>query len=182
MREVGMDATVDLAAIGQFSAAIGQWDQGTTCLTALALAVDPDGVASLRDAARDVVTAAGLGDVLAKPDQLPFTALQLRGMVASPVLQGASLLSGDDPTWDERTDSVLLAQGHASGSTALLFAAFVLPEVPQLAARLGQPGARMLDVGAGIGALAIGFAELFPQLHITGIDVMARVLALARAH
>src|SRR5829696_1429496 len=182
MREVVMEATIDPAAVGQFSAAIGQWDQGTTCLAALALATDPNGVGPLRDAARDVVTAAGLGDVLTSPQQLPFSPLQLQGMVASPLLQAASLVSADNSTWADRSDAVLIAQGQASGSTALLFATFVLPELPQLAEGLGQPGARMLDVGTGIGALAVGFAEMFPQLHVTGIDVMDRVLDLARAH
>src|SRR5215207_819742 len=163
-----MDETFDHAAVGQLSAAVGQWDQATTCLTALALAVDPSGVGALREAARGVVTAAGLGDVLTSA-QLPFTPQQLRGMVASP------LLNGDHLTWADGADSVLIAQGQASGSTALLFATFLLPELPQLAERLGQPGARMLDVGTGIGALAVGFAEMFPQLHVTGVDVMDRV-------
>src|SRR5215207_9083653 len=169
-----MDETFDHAAVGQLSAAVGQWDQATTCLTALALAVDPSGVGALREAARGVVTAAGLGDVLTSA-QLPFTPQQLRGMVASPLLQAASLLNGDHLTWADGADSVLIAQGQASGSTALLFATFLLPELPQLAERLGQPGARMLDVGTGIGALAVGFAEMFPQLHVTGVDVMDRV-------
>jgi methylase of polypeptide subunit release factors len=48
--------------------------------------------------------------------------------------------------------------------------------------RLTRPGARMLDVGTGIGALAISCAQTFPQLHVTGIDVMPRALELARAN
>jgi len=37
----------------------------------------------------------------------------------------------------------------------------------------------MLDVGTGVGALGAAFAATFPALHVTGIDVMPRVLALA---
>ena len=37
----------------------------------------------------------------------------------------------------------------------------------------------MLDVGTGVGALAVAYAELFPQLTVVGIDVLPRVLALA---
>ena len=38
----------------------------------------------------------------------------------------------------------------------------------------------MLDVGTGVGALAVGFARVFPQLHVLGIDILDRALDLAR--
>ena len=37
----------------------------------------------------------------------------------------------------------------------------------------------MPDVGTGVAALAVAYAELFPQLTVVGIDVMPRVLAMA---
>ena len=49
-----------------------------------------------------------------------------------------------------------------------------------LASRLAAPGARMLDIGTGVGALAVGFGEAFPQLHVPGIDVLDRALGRAR--
>ena len=49
-----------------------------------------------------------------------------------------------------------------------------------LPGRLAAPSARMLDIGTGVGALAVAFAEAFPQLHVLGIDVLDRALALAR--
>jgi predicted O-methyltransferase YrrM len=49
-----------------------------------------------------------------------------------------------------------------------------------LGSRLAAPGARMLDAGTGVGALAIAFARVFPQLHVLGIDVLDRPLELAR--
>jgi ubiquinone/menaquinone biosynthesis C-methylase UbiE len=49
-----------------------------------------------------------------------------------------------------------------------------------LADRMAAPGARMLDVGTGVGALAVGFAQAFPQLQVLGIDILDRALDLAR--
>lgn len=49
-----------------------------------------------------------------------------------------------------------------------------------LADRLAAPGARMLDVGTGVAALAVAYAEVFPALHVLGVDVLDRVLVLAR--
>jgi methylase of polypeptide subunit release factors len=37
----------------------------------------------------------------------------------------------------------------------------------------------MLDVGTGVAALAIAYAEMFPALTVVGLDVLPRVLALA---
>lgn len=173
-----MDQEIDEGAVAALSAAIGRWDQGATCLAALAVTAGADATTPLVAAAREVLAAAGLADALNA--QLPFSTVQLRGMVASPLLQAAALVDGSDPGWDERSDSTLAAQGHASGSAAVLFTRFVLPHFPDLAERLARPGARMLDVGTGIGALAVGYAQTFPHLHVTGIDVMPRVLELAR--
>jgi trans-aconitate methyltransferase len=37
----------------------------------------------------------------------------------------------------------------------------------------------MIDVGTGIGALAVGYARAFTHLHVTGIDLFDRALELA---
>jgi protein-L-isoaspartate O-methyltransferase len=175
-----MIPAIDMQAATRISSAIGGWDQGASCLAALAVAVDPDAAEPLRSAAREVMAAAGLREALAQPEALALTPAQLRGIVASPLLQGAALVNGSQ-SWGSLGDAVLIAQGEASGSAAALFARFVLPQFPDLAERLAAPGARMLDVGTGIGALAVGFAQAFPHLQVTGIDVLPRVLELARA-
>jgi len=55
----------------------------------------------------------------------------------------------------------------------------VLPHYDELGVRLAAPGARMLDIGTGVAALAVGFAQVFPHLHVTGIDVLPRAVELA---
>jgi SAM-dependent methyltransferase len=57
----------------------------------------------------------------------------------------------------------------------------VIPELSDLAECLTRPGSRFLDVGVGVGALAIAMCEQFPALSVVGLDVMARVLDLARS-
>ncbi|EYT81853.1 methyltransferase type 11, partial [Streptomyces sp. Tu 6176] len=57
----------------------------------------------------------------------------------------------------------------------------VVPRLAGLGGRLAAPGARMLDVGTGVAALAAVLAERFPQARVDGIDVLGRVLRLARA-
>jgi len=178
-----MGPEVDEAAATQLQSAMGTWDQGAWCLAALTLTVDPatDGQGPLLAAARDVLSAAGLWPVLGQPERLPFTARELTGMAAGPLLHTAALATRQTGGWAAQSEAALSAQGNASGSAAAGFIRFALPHLGELAERLATPGARMLDVGTGIGALAIGFAAAFPHLHVTGIDVLARALDIARA-
>lgn len=179
-----MDDATQERIVGTVTRAMGAWDQGATCLAALALAVDRGTTGPLASAARDLMTAAGLGELMASVDELPISPEELRGMAAAPLLQGAAVLG--DPEYHgwgaAQSDEALVAQGRASGAAAMLFAGVVLPHCGDLGDRLARPGARMLDVGTGIGGLAVGFAETFPELHVTGIDVMPRVLEVGRNH
>jgi hypothetical protein len=100
---------------------------------------------------------------------------------AAPVLQVATVLRGEGGLWAGQSDEALLAQGRASAQGAAMTARFVFPGLPGLLDALGSPGARMLDVGTGVAALAVAYAALFPALTVVGIDVLPRVLALARS-
>ncbi|MET7511876.1 class I SAM-dependent methyltransferase [Streptomyces sp. NPDC005480] len=82
--------------------------------------------------------------------------------------------------WAGQTDEVLLAQGRASAATGRALANRVVPELTGLAARLGRPGGRILDVGTRVAALALAMADAFPDVEVVGIDVLRRVLGLAR--
>ena len=80
----------------------------------------------------------------------------------------------EDPTragsWSYADPVLLQAQGSASAVVARLIAD----------AGLGSADARILDVGTGVGGLAVAFATRFPESTIVGIDPWEPALALAR--
>jgi trans-aconitate methyltransferase len=54
-----------------------------------------------------------------------------------------------------------------------------MPRLSGVEELLRTPGVRMLDVGTGVAALAVAWADAFPQLTVVGLDVLPRVLAMA---
>lgn len=172
-----MTATPDQPQLAgdRLSGVLAAWDAGAWCLAALALSQRHDDE-QMAAAAADVLAAAGLTAAVASA---PFTAEQLTGMATVPLLQTAALVDGRSKRWSDHSDATLRAQGEASGAAATMFSAFLLPQFPELATRLNNSGARMMDVGTGIGALAVGYARAFPHLHVTAIDVLDRALELA---
>ena len=163
-------------------ATIQAWDRAAWSLAALALAARGDGPAALTAAASEVLAATGLSSAAGQPLRGlgTSTAGQIASQAAASLHQVSALVSGRSIGWDAQSDEALLAQGNASAQAARGFAQFALPMMGGLAERLAAPGARMLDVGTGVGALAVGFAQVFPQLHVLGIDVLDRALGLAR--
>ena len=163
-------------------ASVEAWDEAAWSLAALALAASDDSPPELSGAARELLAAAGLAG--APGDPLPGLGDSDPGQVASQAAaslhQTSALLSGRGTSWNDQGDEALLAQGNASAQGASAFARLLLPSMGDLPGRLAAPGARMLDVGTGVGALAVAFAEAFPQLHVLGIDILDRALALAR--
>ncbi|TJZ97944.1 class I SAM-dependent methyltransferase [Actinacidiphila oryziradicis] len=87
---------------------------------------------------------------------------------------------GETGGWAGQDDEVLRNQGRASAGTGRAIAGKVIPALPGLAQRLDVQGSRILDVGTGIAALALALAEAFPRAEVVGVDVMERVLGLAR--
>ncbi len=163
-------------------ATIQAWDRAAWSLAALALAARGDGPPGLTAAASEVLAATGLSSAAGQPLRGlgTSTAGQIASQAAASLHQVSALVSGRSIGWDAQIDEALLAQGNASAQAARGFAQFALPMMGGLAERLTAPGARMLDVGTGVGALAVGFAQVFPQLHVLGIDVLDRALSLAR--
>jgi SAM-dependent methyltransferase len=149
-------------------------DQSAWSLAALSLVLGNGGTAELRRSAQELVRVLGL-DTGAHPER----GRALAGQAAAPLLQTAALLGGGFDAWAGQTDEALLAQGRASAQGAPLFARFVFPGLPGLTDALSQPGARMLDVGTGVAAMAVAYAELWPELTVVGLDVLPRALALA---
>ena len=161
---------------------IQAWDQAAWSLAALAATARDDGPPELMAAARDLLAAAGLTGALGRhPPGLGTPApRQIASQAAAALHQASALGSGCGYLWGARSDEALLAQGHASALGSVPMARFMLSMMGDLADRVASPGARMLDVGTGVGALAVSFAQAFPQLHILGIDILDRALDLAR--
>lgn len=82
------------------------------------------------------------------------------------------------PAWEVRDPAMLQAQGQASRAIVHGLIALAV-ERPALAAALGG---RLLDVGTGVGALALEAAAQLPSLSVVGIDIWEPALALARAN
>lgn len=161
---------------------IQAWDQAAWSLAALALAARDDGPPGLTAAAQQLLAAAGLTAAPGAPLTGFGTATpgQIASQAAAALHQASALAAGRGYDWAGQSDEALLAQGQASAQAAVPMARFMMPMMGDAAVRVTAPGARMLDVGTGTGALAVGFAQVFPQLQVLGIDILDRALSLAR--
>ncbi len=81
--------------------------------------------------------------------------------------------------WTSQDDETLIAQGAASGRLVPSMLAILFGELPKLEERVRTAGARMLDVGVGVGGMACALAEAIPSLSVVGIDPFERALRLA---
>ena len=108
------------------------------------------------------------------------SAVQARLSSLRQAVAAASGDQGETGGWADQDDEVLRNQGRASAGTGRAIAGKVVPALPGLAQRLAGQGSRILDVGTGIAALALALADAFPRAEVVGIDVMDRVLELAR--
>ena len=164
-----------MAVAGDLSQRLQDWDRAAWCLASIALALRADASPEMSAAASELLSAVGLDTA----DWAHGSADQLASTAAAPLHITSAVLSGTGGGWGANTVPALLAQGHASAQVARGFARFGLPHMDDLGERLARPGARMLDVGTGVGAIAIAFAEEFPQLHVLGIDVLETALDVA---
>jgi hypothetical protein len=162
--------------------AIAAWDQAAWSLAALALVAAGDGPPETTTAAQHYLGACGI--TVAPGQPIPgadaATAQQIASQAAAPLHQAVALASGRTITWADQSDEALLAQGRYSAYGAQAFKELALPAMGDLDSRLAAPGARMLDVGTGVAAMAVAFAQVFPALQVVGIDVLDRPLELAR--
>ena len=141
-----------------------------------------DVLVALRLARRDgrvFVAAPGLRPLLG-PDAKEVLLAQLRSVD----LQGSQLIDGGrrgtlGPGW-QHTDPMLLEAQGRSGKGAIPAMVQAIRQNPELAARLGQPSASFLDVGVGVGVIAIELCRAFPALRVVGLEPAAAPLAQAR--
>lgn len=120
------------------------------------------------------------------PDE-PLTdaeAEQTLGFIRAFFAQAESLLNdpGNDLAWKPTDPLLLQSQGRASRVIAwLVREASNNPDgIPGLEESLSRTGSRILDVGTGVGWLAIEFANVFPYAEVVGIDVWEPSLTIAR--
>jgi protein-L-isoaspartate O-methyltransferase len=169
-------------AAEDLQATIQAWDEAAWSLAALALAARGDGPPELTAAAQQLLAAAGPagGPGEALPGPRTPDPQQVVSQAAAAPHQASALASGRGYQWADQGEEALLAHGHQSARGARPFAQFMLPTMGDLAGRLAAPGARMLDIGTGVAALAVDFAQVFPTLHVLGIDILDSALDLAR--
>ncbi|HUQ39002.1 MAG TPA: class I SAM-dependent methyltransferase [Acidimicrobiales bacterium] len=139
-------------------------------------------------AAAELLRAVGLIDAGGEPtgvlgDVVQGGLLELRRQAAISTLRQAATATtvepGGAPGWAIQDDETLLAQGRASAMAGRMMAAMVVPSLDGLAERFAD-GGQFLDVGVGVAGLSAAFCEMVPTARVLGIDVMPRVLDLAR--
>ena len=157
---------------------MGSGDRGAWINAAIALALDNSRPEAQRLAAADLLRSL---DVDVNTDLGELDRGRVAAQAAAPLLHTAAVVGGEGELWEGQSDEALLAQGRASAQGAAAMVQFGLPMLGGLAEALAQPGAMMLDVGTGVAAMAVAYAELFPQLTVVGLDVLPRALALAAA-
>jgi precorrin-6B methylase 2 len=127
----------------------------------------------------EVVDALGMRRALeaASREQLAEALAPIRALF----LESVDLLTdpGRAPGWTVTDADLLESQGRSSAAVATELRALAA-SLPGLADALAAPGARFLDVGVGVAAISIAMCEIWPELHVVGIDPHDTALALAR--
>jgi SAM-dependent methyltransferase len=107
----------------------------------------------------------------------------LLGLIRLELLLGARLALGQvGEGWAPLDPVMLQAAGDVSTAFPALLETRLVPLLPGLAMRLAEPGAVFLDVGTGVGAMAVEMARRWPGLSILGLDRWSPALELARQH
>jgi hypothetical protein len=82
--------------------------------------------------------------------------------------------------WDFSDPEILQSRGSASASFSATVFKGLFPRMGNLIERLQSPSASFLDVGTGVGAIAIAMCRALPNLHVVGLDILATPLVEAR--
>jgi precorrin-6B methylase 2 len=177
-----MKDRVATTGIDLIRAQVGQMNGGTVRLTALGLALR----ARVTGAAMPPMVAVAVNALLkemglqsavaeAEADAL----VPVLALIRAEMLMGGALLRAGVGLrgWQDREPDVMQAFGEVS----LGFWRNVERLAPlALSQRLAAPGARFLDIGAGVGWLSIGMLRRWPALTAVGIEPLPGALAIAR--
>lgn len=124
------------------------------------------------------VAAAGLGDLDALSEDELRTAL---GAIKAFFLHAAELVEqpGRPAGWITDNPVILQSQGRASMMVAGLIER-IADRLDGLGPALATPEAAFLDIGTGVGWLAVAMARTHPALRVVGCDIYEPSLELAR--
>jgi 2-hydroxy-4-(methylsulfanyl)butanoate S-methyltransferase len=142
----------------------------------------------------DVLVALGLllraGDGYSStPDLLPLLQAPVRDALLADIrsvyLQSRAMIDAAKRRrllagWSHTDAELLAAQGASSGSLFHTLAHTLFPRLDGLIERLQSPRGTFLDVGTGVGAIAIQMCCLFPTLQVVGLEPQDAPLAEAR--
>ncbi len=85
-----------------------------------------------------------------------------------------------DLGWHHTEPEILQSQGWASATTISVMFIELFPKLGDLFSRLQSPSASFLDVGTGVGAIAITASRFLPNLHVVGLEPQDAPLLEAR--
>lgn len=122
--------------------------------------------------------------VLADPSSLAFTAPLARMFAAAghrmPELVEA-YRTGGGVSWEDFGVHARESQAEANKPWFEAMPA-TLADTPRLHDLLSHPGARVADVGMGLGWSSLALAQAYPNLRVEGVDVDTASVELARRH
>lgn len=171
---MGSDAQAGVSS-NDFARVLHEGDLASWTLAAVAVALSsPEGAS--RDEAMEVLTAAGIDALSLDEATRAVCAAQATGSL----LQAGAIAQLGELSWADQSDEALQAQGRASSSAGAAFAQMV-PMIPGMSELLARPDAAILDVGTGVAAMAVAYAEALPGVRVVGIDVLPRAIELAKA-
>lgn len=140
-----------------------------------AATADAPAHSAARCAAQALLEAVGLAEATALAD--PAARRRVRAAIQAELRLA---LKVDGVPLDEGRPALNAALGKVSAGLPALLAREIVPSLDGLQARLTREGARLLDIGTGIGAFAIGMARLWPRLSVTGLEPLAAIADIAR--
>jgi SAM-dependent methyltransferase len=173
--------------IGDLRDLIASHARSTQVLSALGLALEArlhgtsgDGEVVPRT---DAVVEA-LGAAAALQDASPAELTPMLATIRSELLMGGRLMSDGSNAggWRQSEDRLHQAFGDLSAGFAPLLRTRISGELPGLAEALDAPAAAFLDVGTGVGALALGMLREWPRVRVVGIDPLPGVIVQAQAN
>jgi hypothetical protein len=181
--------TETIATAAEAGTLVRRLQEGVWQLAALAVALtdDPRRDPEQKRLAQQVLvelglmseTSGGIGPAAGLAELMTSGPVDIPAVSAANILQAAGMLSGA-AAWASQNDEALLAQGRGSAQAAAAFKMFVLPALEGLGDLFDGESPKMLDVGVGVGAMAVAYCRTFPGLRVVGLDVLPRVLELAR--